>query len=111
MASALAYIVSVNDSASQLSHVQPMTVQDVYALVTLMCLYLSEASCHQKAYKELLACCRYNSTGRGLCGLVCPSRTSEHGEKGDCVKGGGGIKGKRVEERAKGRLLCHNPRH
>jgi hypothetical protein len=55
MASALDYIASVNDSASQLSHVQPMTVQDVYALVTLMGLYLSEASCHQKAYKELLA--------------------------------------------------------
>jgi hypothetical protein len=55
MASALDYIVSVNVSASQLSHVQPMTVQDVYALVTLMGLYLSEASGHQKAYKELLA--------------------------------------------------------
>jgi hypothetical protein len=25
-------------------------------------------------------------TGRGLCGLVCPSRTSERGGKGDCVK-------------------------
>jgi hypothetical protein len=36
MASALDYINSVNASASQLSHVQPMTVQDVYALVTLM---------------------------------------------------------------------------
>jgi hypothetical protein len=55
MASAIAYINSVNTSASQLSHVQPMTVQDVYTLVTLMGLYLSEASCHQKAYKELLA--------------------------------------------------------
>jgi hypothetical protein len=55
MASALDYIASVNASASQLSHVQPMTVQDVYALVTLMGLYLSEASGHQKAYKELLA--------------------------------------------------------
>jgi hypothetical protein len=53
MASALDYIASVNASASQLSHVQPMTVQDVYALVTLMGLYLSEASGHQKAYKEL----------------------------------------------------------
>jgi hypothetical protein len=41
MASALDYIASVNASASQLSHVQPMTVQDVYALVTLMGLYLS----------------------------------------------------------------------
>jgi hypothetical protein len=39
---------------AQLSHVQPMKVQDVYALVTLMGLYLSEASGHQKAYKELL---------------------------------------------------------
>jgi hypothetical protein len=46
---------SVNDSVSQLSHVQPMTVQDVYTLVTLMGLYLSEASGHQKAYKVLLA--------------------------------------------------------
>jgi hypothetical protein len=55
MASALDYIASVNTSASQLSHVQPMTVQDVYTLVTLMGLYLSEASCNQKAYKELLA--------------------------------------------------------
>jgi hypothetical protein len=54
MASALYYIASVNTSASQLSHVQPMTVQDVYTLVTLMGLYLSEASCHQKANKELL---------------------------------------------------------
>jgi hypothetical protein len=40
MASVLAYIASVNTSASQLSHVQPMTVQDVYALVTPMGLYL-----------------------------------------------------------------------
>jgi hypothetical protein len=55
MASSLDYIASVNSSASQLSHVQPMTVQDVCALVTLMGLYLSEASGHQKAYKELLA--------------------------------------------------------
>jgi hypothetical protein len=55
MASALDYINSVNASAFQLSHVQPMTVQDVYALVTLMGLYLSEASGHQKAYKKLLA--------------------------------------------------------
>jgi hypothetical protein len=55
MASALDYIASVNASASQLSHVQSMTVQDVYTLVTLMGLYLSEASGHQKSYKELLA--------------------------------------------------------
>ena len=53
MASDLDYIASVNASTSQLSHVQSMTVQDVYALVTLMGLYLSEASGHQKAYNEL----------------------------------------------------------
>jgi hypothetical protein len=36
MASALDYIISVNASSSQISHVKPMTVQDVYALVTLI---------------------------------------------------------------------------
>jgi hypothetical protein len=35
-ASATDYIASVNASASQFSYVQPMTVQDVYVLVTLM---------------------------------------------------------------------------
>jgi hypothetical protein len=27
------------------------------------------------------------TTSRGLCGLGCPSRTSERGGEGDCVKG------------------------
>jgi hypothetical protein len=36
---------------------------------------------------------------RGLCGLVCPSRTSERGGKGDCVKEGGGGEGERERER------------
>ena len=31
------------------------------------------------------------TTSRGLCGLVCPSRTSERGGKGYCVKEGGGV--------------------
>ena len=35
-AAATDYIASINGSASQLSHMQPMTVPDVYALVTLM---------------------------------------------------------------------------
>ena len=30
------------------------------------------------------------TTSRGLSGLVCPSRTSERGGEGYCVKGGGG---------------------
>jgi hypothetical protein len=34
------------------------------------------------------------TTSRGLCGLGCPSRTSERGGEGDCVKEGGGEEGK-----------------
>ena len=45
-AAATDYIASINASVSQLSHMQPMTVPDFYALVTLMGLYLSEVSCH-----------------------------------------------------------------
>jgi hypothetical protein len=33
------------------------------------------------------------TTSRGLCGLGCPSRTSERGGEGDCVKEGGEEKG------------------
>ncbi len=40
------------------------------------------------------------TTSRGLCGLVCPSRTSERGGEGDCVKEGGGAEGERERERA-----------
>jgi hypothetical protein len=35
---------------------------------------------------------------RGLYGLVCPSRTSERGGKGDCVKEGGGEEGERLDD-------------
>jgi hypothetical protein len=41
------------------------------------------------------------TTSRGLCGLGCPSRTSERGGEGDCVKGGGGEEGERERERAR----------
>jgi hypothetical protein len=51
------------------------------------------------------------TTSRGLCGLVCSSRTSERGGEGDCVKEGGGGEGERERERALGLLLCHSPRH
>jgi hypothetical protein len=54
------------------------------------------------------------TTSRGLCGIVCPSRTSERGGEGDCVacvKEGGGGEGKCERERALERLLCHSPRH
>ena len=42
------------------------------------------------------------TTSRGLCGLVCPSRTSERGGEGDCVKEGGGGEVERERERALG---------
>jgi hypothetical protein len=48
---------------------------------------------------------------RGLCGLVCPSRTSELGGEGDCVKEGGEEEGERERERALGLPLCHSPRY
>jgi hypothetical protein len=40
------------------------------------------------------------TTSRGLCGQVCPSRTSERGGEGDCEKEGGGGEGERERERA-----------
>ncbi len=41
------------------------------------------------------------TTSRGLCGLVCPSHTSERGGEGYCVKEGGGEEGERERERAR----------
>jgi hypothetical protein len=35
----------------------------------------------------------HETTSRGLCELVCPSRTSERGGEGYCVKEGGGEEG------------------
>jgi hypothetical protein len=49
------------------------------------------------------------TTSQGLCGLACPSRTSERGGEGDCVKEGGGGEGERERERALGLLLRHSP--
>ena len=40
------------------------------------------------------------TTSRGLCGLVCPSRFSERGGEGYCVKEGGGGERERERERA-----------
>jgi len=57
------YIDLINTSVSQLGHMKDMSVRDVFALVTLMGLYISTASCHQKAYKELLA---YVDAGNAL---------------------------------------------
>ena len=51
------------------------------------------------------------TTSRGRCELVCPSRTNERGGEGFCVKEGEGEEGERERERALGLLLCHIPRH
>jgi hypothetical protein len=51
------------------------------------------------------------TTSRGLCGLVCPSHTSEREGEGDCVKEGGGGEGKCERERALERLRCYSPGH
>ena len=53
---------------------------------------------------------RAEATSRGLCGLVCRSRTSERGGKGDCVKEGGEEEGERERERALGLRLRHRRR-
>ncbi len=39
------------------------------------------------------------TTSQGLCGLVCPSRTSERGGEGDCVIDGEGDERERERER------------
>ena len=46
------------------------------------------------------------TTSRGRCELVCPSRTNERGGEGYCVKGGEGEEGERERERA-GRVRLH----
>jgi hypothetical protein len=47
--------------------------------------------------------CYQETTSKGLCGLVCPSRTSQRGREGDCVKEGEGEEGERERERG-----CHD---
>jgi hypothetical protein len=51
------------------------------------------------------------TTSRGLCGLGCPSRTSERRGEGDCVKEGGGGEGKCERERALELLRYNSPGH
>ena len=42
------------------------------------------------------------TTSRGFYGLICPSRTSEGGGEGDCVREGGAGEGEREKKRALG---------
>jgi len=48
-------ITTVNESASQLDNMPPMSITDIYALVTLMGLHMSSSDRHEKAYRELIA--------------------------------------------------------
>ena len=69
-----------------------------------MCFYYSSTY-----YKPVRVCVGENNGGhvlrettcQSLCGLVCPSRTSERGGEGYCVKGGGGEEGECERERAR----------
>ena len=49
------------------------------------------------------------TTSRGLCGLVCPLRTSERGGEGDWVREGGGGEGERERERGSVKSLHYSP--
>ena len=52
-----------------------------------------------RTYMRIPALSGTNSS-RGLCELVCPSRTNERGGEGYCVKEGEGEEGERERERA-----------
>jgi hypothetical protein len=55
----------------------------------------------QTSVNQGVAISTRETTSRSLCGLVCPSRTSERGGEGYCVKGGGGEEGERERERTR----------
>ena len=44
-----------------------------------------------------------------MCGLVCPSRTSEREGKGYCVKGGWREEEERVKERVRRSMILYEP--
>ena len=72
--------------------------------VCLLCVCVYYCSTYYKAVREggggngghVLR----DTTSQGLCGPVCPSRTSERGGEGYSVKEGGGEEGERERERA-----------
>jgi hypothetical protein len=56
--------------------------------------------------REIVEDICYERRHAGLCGLVCPSRTSERGGEGDCVKEGGGEEGKLLKCERERALVC-----
>ena len=55
--------------------------------VPMLCVYYSSAYYKAVRVGDIGGHVLRETTSRGLCGLVCPSRTSERGGEGDCVKG------------------------
>jgi hypothetical protein len=55
MASITSFIAATNESVSQLGNMPDMSVSGIYALSTLMVLYLSPSAQHEKAYRDLVA--------------------------------------------------------
>jgi hypothetical protein len=75
----------------------------IEALVTCVCLLLQYLlqGCSRGGGGNNGGHVLQETTSRGLCGLVCPSRTSERGGEGYCVKEGGGEEGERERDRAR----------
>ena len=94
-----------------------MCVVYVFKNRVCVCLLLQDLlqSCLRGGGRDIGGHVLRETTSRGLCGLVCPSRTSERGGEGDCVKEGGvsqgGGEGKCERERALERLRCYSPGH
>ena len=84
----------------------------VFDLSMCVCLLLQDTKLFAWGGGDIGGHVLRETTSRGLCGLVCPSRTSERGGEGDCVKEGGGRwggEGKCDRERALERLRCYSP--
>jgi hypothetical protein len=65
-------------------------IKRVFACVCLLLQDLVQNCLHGGGGGDMGGHVLRETTSRGLCGLVCPSRTSERGGEGDCVKEGGG---------------------
>jgi hypothetical protein len=90
-----------------------LLLQDLVQSCLCVCLLLQDLvqSCLHGGGGDMGGHVLRETTSRGLCGLVCLSRTSERGGEGDCVKEGGGEEGKCERERALERLRYYNPGH
>jgi hypothetical protein len=67
-----------------------MTVDKLVCVCVCLLLQDLVQSCLRGAGGDMGGHVLRETTSRGLCGLGCPSRTSERGGEGDCVKEGGG---------------------